>query len=65
MGNTLEEVLSDNKQYYNCPSCNERVWGYGAFVGAKCFNVWSYDTSLPSTKSIMFTTIIPHSNTPR
>mmetsp|Transcript_64217 Transcript_64217/g.57736 ORF Transcript_64217/g.57736 Transcript_64217/m.57736 type:complete len:264 (-) Transcript_64217:151-942(-) len=37
MGNTLDDALSDNKQYYQCPSCNERVWAYGSFVGSKCF----------------------------
>ena len=36
---TMEDALADNKKYYECPSCKQKVWAYGSFVGEKCLKV--------------------------
>ena len=34
----LIDVITDNKVWYNCPCCGERVWAYPDFVGTPCWN---------------------------
>eukprot|EP01084_Bolivina_argentea_P144673 253769_1 len=35
---TVADVVTDNKQYYNCPKCGSRVWAYGSYVGNVCMD---------------------------
>lgn len=35
---TIVDAVTDNRTYYNCPSCGRRVWAYGSFVGNVCWN---------------------------
>lgn len=37
MGNTVD-ILTDNRTYYNCPGCGQRVWAYGSWVGNRCWD---------------------------
>ncbi|ETO35371.1 hypothetical protein RFI_01692 [Reticulomyxa filosa] len=30
---TVTDVVTDNKTYYNCPRCKREVWAYGSYVG--------------------------------
>ena len=34
---TIVDVVTDNRTYYNCPGCGRRVWAYGSFVGNLCW----------------------------
>ena len=33
---TIEDVMTDNKTYYNCPQCGRKKWAYGSYAGSKC-----------------------------
>ena len=35
---TVAAVATNNRTYYNCPSCGRRVWAYGSYVGNVCWN---------------------------
>lgn len=40
---TIADIVTDNRTYYNCPKCGRRVWAYGSFVGNVC---WDCDGTL-------------------
>lgn len=35
---TVIDAATDNRTYYNCPRCGQRVWAYGSYVGNVCWN---------------------------
>ena len=35
---TVLDVATGNRTYYNCSKCGQEVWGYGSFVGNVCLN---------------------------
>jgi len=35
---TVVDVVTDNRTYYNCPKCNREVWAYGSYVGNVCLD---------------------------
>ena len=35
---TIVDMITDNRTYYNCPNCGREVWAYGSFAGNVCWN---------------------------
>mmetsp|Transcript_51885 Transcript_51885/g.82770 ORF Transcript_51885/g.82770 Transcript_51885/m.82770 type:complete len:264 (-) Transcript_51885:36-827(-) len=46
------ESMMGQKKYYNCPSCNESVWAYGAFVGSPCWKCLSKKDSSKNEENV-------------